>query len=159
MIKNLKLITPSEKPLSAHDFHTYLNDGCKDKQFEEKINARVSYVFQKLKEITNSTIQDFSYINAYDNDNSLGHFNAFEFQETVSLCGNFSNKYDKPFGFSFPTQFIFNDFEQKSALIYVQYLEEKAMIFDDTCCAPSHIIPKEYSYDRMISDLSKEMSN
>ena len=90
-------------PLNQEEYLDYchkLEQGIYDNKTEhlkELINLRSKYVFLKLKEITNSTIDNFDFINAYDNDAGMGFFDHKEFKENISFMGNFSDKYSKPY--------------------------------------------------------------
>lgn len=165
MHNSLKNSHPIASPLNFTSFENFcskINNGVKDHeiiQFIEQLNGRVKYIFSKLKEITNSPIISFDYINAYDNDEMLGFFDPKEFSETISLMGNFADKYSKPFGHSFPTKFLFHEFEEKCSIIYSNFLMEQTIIFDSSCKVPAIISPKEFTYEQMIDDFTYTLHN
>jgi hypothetical protein len=139
-------------PLNQDEYLAYchkLEQGICDNTTEylkELINLRSKYVFLRLKEITNSTIDNFDFINAYDNDAGIGFFDHKEFKENISFMGNFSDKYSKPFGYYFPTKFLFQSFENEANVIYSNFLMEKAVIFDSSSKSQTRFTPKEYTY-------------
>lgn len=159
MTSTLAQSTHVSHPISMKSYQSYcekIKNNIYDPvtlDFISQLNGRVAYIFSKLKSITNSTIESFDYINAYDKDDENGHFDPIEFAQTISIMGNFSDKYSKPFGHSFPTSFLFNNFEEKSSIIYSNFLMEQTVIFDSSCKVPAIAMPKEYTYPQMIDEL------
>lgn len=150
---NLLLLKPYKNVISPTMLNSFLQK--QDDSLSLIIHSRVSYIFVKLKEITESSIHNFNYLNSYDNENNLGFFEINSENHSIEFCGDFTDKYSKPFGFSFPEKFLFIDFEHPAEDIYKQFLSEKK-ILEEICSSideEHHQHFREYSFSDSISKI------
>jgi len=94
---------------------------------EEKIDNRFFYVLKKIMEIQGVNVKWVDYANEGGKDGSQGYFDPVWYREAIDFTGEFEGLYskDKCYLESFPTRFLWEDFEEQ---VTKEYKDHKNQI-------------------------------
>ena len=124
----------SNYKLTQEQFNQLIDENTSRKTFKDLsslVTCRFDYIINKMASIIGFEVDWYDYANEGGNEHSLGHFDPEAYASKISFTGVFKKhknpEFDK-YSFSFPTSWLFQDFENSLISEVNQFIQKKELV-------------------------------
>ena len=125
----------SNYKLTQEQFNQLIDQNTSRKTFKDLsslVTCRFDYIINKMASIIGFEVDWYDYANEGGNDEySLGHFDPEAYASKISFTGVFKKhknpEFDK-YSFSFPTSWLYQDFENSLVSEVNQFIQKKELV-------------------------------
>lgn len=124
----------SNYKLTQEQFNQLIDQNTSRKTFKELsslVTCRFDYIINKMASIIGFEVDWYDYANEGGNEPSLGHFDPEAYASKISFTGVFKKhknpEFDK-YNFSFPTSWLYQDFENSLVSEVNQFIQKKELV-------------------------------
>ena len=124
----------SNYKLTQEQFNQLIDENTSRKTFKELsslVTCRFDYIINKMASIIGFEVEWYDYANEGGNEPSLGYFDPEKYASEISFTGVFKKhrnpEFDK-YSFSFPTSWLFQDFENSLISEVNQFIQKKELV-------------------------------
>jgi len=124
----------SNYKLTQEQFNQLIDQNTSRKTFKDLsslVTFRFDYIINKMASIIGFEVDWYDYANEGGNEHSLGHFDPEAYASKISFTGVFKKhknpEFDK-YSFSFPTSWLYQDFENSLVSEVNQFIQKKELV-------------------------------
>lgn len=124
----------SNYKLTQEQFNQLIDQNTSRKTFKDLsslVTCRFDYIINKMASIIGFEVDWYDYANEGGNEHSLGHFDPEAYASKISFTGVFKKhknpEFDK-YSFSFPTSWLYQDFENSLVSEVNQFIQKKELV-------------------------------
>ena len=124
----------SNYKLTQEQFNQLIDENTSRKTFKDLsslVTCRFDYIINKMASIIGFEVDWYDYANEGGNEPSLGHFDPEAYASKISFTGVFKKhknpEFDK-YNFSFPTSWLYQDFENSLVSEVNQFIQKKELV-------------------------------
>ena len=124
----------SNYKLTQEQFNQLIDQNTSRKTFKDLsslVTCRFDYIINKMASIIGFEVDWYDYANEGGNEHSLGHFDPEAYASKISFTGVFKKhknpEFDK-YSFSFPTSWLYQDFENSLVSEFNQFIQKKELV-------------------------------
>ena len=124
----------SNYKLTQEQFNQLIDENTSRKTFKDLsslVTCRFDYIINKMASIIGFEVDWYDYANEGGNEHSLGHFDPEAYASKISFTGVFKKhknpEFDK-YSFSFPTSWLYQDFENSLVSEVNQFIQKKELV-------------------------------